>query len=241
MKEKPDINENEQHFDKVFSKKPVIEYHLDIENMGKKDKSIVKLLEKFGVKDKKCLDIGPGTGRWLKFMKYLGADEICAVELSDVAIQRCSAFCDRIYKINVENDPLPFETESFDIIISFEVIEHLYSPTNYLTEMLRVLRKNGLLIMSTPNMISFASRIRMLMGGLPIAVGSDPTHKKFYRQKDIIGLFIPFDIKPKFVPTSISFNPFNPKSKMSLPSFKGISSFDDSLVFYFLNVNENSI
>lgn len=46
---------------------------------------------------------------------------------------------------------LPFRTDSFDVATSFEVLEHLREQTRYLDEVGRVLRPDGVLLLSTPN------------------------------------------------------------------------------------------
>ncbi len=47
--------------------------------------------------------------------------------------------------------PLPFDDESFDYVISFQVIEHIPSDKLFVEEVSRVLRKGGKFIVSTPN------------------------------------------------------------------------------------------
>jgi len=226
------LNPTEKHFDKIFAEKAEIEYQLDIRKMGPKDKRIVDLIKRHGVKGKNCLDIGPGTGRWINFLRQMGAGSITAIDISDQAIDKCRPFCDEIKKINIEKEKFNLSSNSFDIVISFEVLEHLYDPAHYLSEILRVMVDDALLIMSTPNMTSLISRIRMLVGELPVAVASDPTHVRFYRKKDIKDLFKKINLNTSFVPTSISLNPLNPKSRFCIPSFQLISSLEDSLVFY---------
>jgi len=63
------------------------------------------------------------------------------------------------------NFPLELEDESFDLIISLETIEHLYNPNQYMAELNRMLKKNGLLILSTPNIHNIFSRILFLLTG----------------------------------------------------------------------------
>jgi ubiquinone/menaquinone biosynthesis C-methylase UbiE len=46
---------------------------------------------------------------------------------------------------------LPFKNNSFDIVISFQVIEHVESLPKYLSEIYRVLKRNGTYILTTPN------------------------------------------------------------------------------------------
>jgi ubiquinone/menaquinone biosynthesis C-methylase UbiE len=46
---------------------------------------------------------------------------------------------------------LQFDNDTFDVVISFEVIEHILDYQKYLTEVTRVLRPGGIVILSTPN------------------------------------------------------------------------------------------
>ena len=79
--------------------------------------------------------------------------------------------------------------------------------------------------------LSFSSRVRVVLGLLPTAIVSDPTHIKFYRKKDIIKIFSVFNIKLRFYSSSFSLNIFNPKSKFKIPTINFFSSLDDSLIF----------
>jgi ubiquinone/menaquinone biosynthesis C-methylase UbiE len=45
---------------------------------------------------------------------------------------------------------LPFKDESFDIVTAFEVIEHLYDPQKALGEIRRILKMDGIALISTP-------------------------------------------------------------------------------------------
>ena len=56
-----------------------------------------------------------------------------------------------ITDVNFECDKLPFENDSIDIIVSLAVIEHIFNPDNFLTEILRVMKPGGILYITTPN------------------------------------------------------------------------------------------
>ena len=51
----------------------------------------------------------------------------------------------------MEVPPIGFEDESFDYVISFQVIEHIERDAEFVKEVMRVLRKGGKFIVSTPN------------------------------------------------------------------------------------------
>ena len=51
---------------------------------------------------------------------------------------------------------LAFPDGSFDAVVTFQVIEHLQSPRGFVTECARVLRPGGMLVLSTPNRLTFS-------------------------------------------------------------------------------------
>ena len=65
------------------------------------------------------------------------------------------------------NDGIPLKDSSVDIVVAGEIIEHIYNTYKFLKECSRVLRPNGFLILSTPNICSLKNRIKVLFGQLP--------------------------------------------------------------------------
>ncbi len=63
---------------------------------------------------------------------------------------------------------LPFATGSFDCVIAGEIIEHLPDPDSALREIHRVLVPGGSLVISTPNMVSWANRVLVPLGVQPL-------------------------------------------------------------------------
>jgi SAM-dependent methyltransferase len=67
--------------------------------------------------------------------------------------------------VNVENEPLPFDDDTFDVVIFCEVIEHLLTdPLRALREIRRVLRPDGTLLVSTPNVARLENVARLSAG-----------------------------------------------------------------------------
>nr|VFJ45735.1 MAG: 2-polyprenyl-3-methyl-5-hydroxy-6-metoxy-1,4-benzoquinol methylase [Candidatus Kentron sp. DK] len=60
---------------------------------------------------------------------------------------------------------LPFENETYDVIVCAEGIEHIFSPYHLLKEFSRMLRPGGILIITTPNIQNLYSRFQFLCTG----------------------------------------------------------------------------
>jgi ubiquinone/menaquinone biosynthesis C-methylase UbiE len=103
------------------------------------------------IKDKKVLDIACGTGYGLAFLKST-AKSVTGVDVDAVAAKQALSECDAKARVLLgDGTNLPFVDESFDVVTSFETLEHLHERALFLSELKRVLKPNGLLILSTPN------------------------------------------------------------------------------------------
>jgi 2-polyprenyl-3-methyl-5-hydroxy-6-metoxy-1,4-benzoquinol methylase len=67
---------------------------------------------------------------------------------------------------------------AFDLVLAVEVIEHVESPIGFLRNVARLLAKNGVAIITTPNVDSLAARVKFLFAGRlrMMDTQSDPTH-----------------------------------------------------------------
>jgi SAM-dependent methyltransferase len=67
---------------------------------------------------------------------------------------------------DLERDPFPFPDDEFDVVMWCEVIEHLVeNPVLTLSEIHRVLKPGGMLVLSTPNVASIEHLLRLAVGG----------------------------------------------------------------------------
>ena len=59
------------HFNRVFSGLNKSKDSLSniSNNLGYKDRTLIKIFSDYGVSNKNCLDVGPGSGRWINFLK----------------------------------------------------------------------------------------------------------------------------------------------------------------------------
>jgi len=72
-------------------------------------------------------------------------------------------------------EKFPLDDREFDAILMGELIEHVFDPGFLLDECFRVLRKGGILIITTPNLARISDRLRFLFGESPKQV--DATHE----------------------------------------------------------------
>ena len=63
---------------------------------------------------------------------------------------------------------LPFADGSFDVVVAGEVLEHVPHPDFLLSEIRRLLTPNGLLVLSTPNIVGWANRVLVPLGIQPL-------------------------------------------------------------------------
>jgi len=95
---------------------------------------------------KKIVDVGCGTGRFIS----KSPERIMGVEHNQDSVEECLKKGYNVVKADVKK--LPFDNESFDGVHCSHVIEHLQPKDAYklLSEIVRVLKKNGILVIRTP-------------------------------------------------------------------------------------------
>lgn len=107
-----------------------------------------------GTKGKLILDAGCGHGHFSK--DWLKANNIIGVDLSLNMLQMARKSGIKVYQSDVLR--LPFAENEFDIVFSPEVIQHIESVDSFVTELLRVLKPGGILVLSSANAHSWLRR-----------------------------------------------------------------------------------
>ncbi len=99
-----------------------------------------------------CLDLGCGAGYGTSIISTK-ANKVIGLDISSEAIANGDL---KYKKSNCEfrlydGITIPFGDNTFDVITSFHVIEHVKNDLNFLSEIKRVLKNNGIFILTTPN------------------------------------------------------------------------------------------
>ncbi|MBQ2019139.1 MAG: class I SAM-dependent methyltransferase [Alistipes sp.] len=113
------------------------------------------------------LEIGTGMGYGIDVIapsatSYTTIDKSCAYDAS---------LPDNTRFQQMEVPPIGFADESFDYVISFQVIEHIKRDKDFVKEVSRVLRKGGKFIVSTPN--------------APMSLTRNPWHIREYTEQQL--------------------------------------------------------
>lgn len=103
------------------------------------------------IENKKILDIACGTGYGLSILKPKAKFIIGVDNNFETTIKAKRQNTNDIQFLCGNGPALPFANESFEVITSFETLEHLHEREEFLSELKRILVQNGLLILSTPN------------------------------------------------------------------------------------------
>jgi ubiquinone/menaquinone biosynthesis C-methylase UbiE len=104
------------------------------------------------VAGRRVLDAGCGTAYGSALLAEAGAQEVVGIDLvEDVLIRATSRMPASVTLQTADVTALPFADGSFDVVVCFEVIEHLNEPELALNEFRRVLTEEGVLAVSSPN------------------------------------------------------------------------------------------
>ena len=112
------------------------------------------------------LDIGAGQGALAARLKDAGA----RVSACDVVPEQFDVPGVEFRALNTDG-ALPFDDGSFDAALAIEVLEHIDGHNQFFAEVSRVLRPGGIVMFTTPNILSLKSRIRFLFTGFFYSFG----------------------------------------------------------------------
>ncbi len=135
-------------------------------------KKVMGLLSSDGLSTGKLLDIGCGGGEVSCLIKKLGY-QVIGLELNPKLVKKAKEK-GIIVKQGDAAEKLPFKSGFFNLVYAGEVIEHLFDTELFLTEINRVLKKGGVLVLTTPNLVHLPDRIKFLKGKTPAQV--NPIH-----------------------------------------------------------------
>jgi 2-polyprenyl-3-methyl-5-hydroxy-6-metoxy-1,4-benzoquinol methylase len=140
---------------------------------------VKEILERLNIEVDTLVDIGAGYGTFCEEIKKLN------VFKKVIAVEPSKDLADSCIKKGIETIVKPIENVNFEeeisLITNFELIEHLYSPKDFLMSCASKLKKNGMLVLTTPNIKGFDL---LVLGKLANGI-CGPNHLNYFHPNSI--------------------------------------------------------
>jgi 2-polyprenyl-3-methyl-5-hydroxy-6-metoxy-1,4-benzoquinol methylase len=135
---------------------------------------------------RRALDVGCSSGYLARRLVERGAT-VVGIDSDENAAVEARAVCEQVLVGDVETMELPFPEHSFDVVLCGDVIEHLRDPAAFLTRVRPLLRREGKLVLTTPNVANWAVRLGLLAGRWRYTDRGilDRTHTYFFTKKTL--------------------------------------------------------
>ncbi len=156
---------------------------------------------------KRILDLGCGGGYLLSqvndyFEEFYGID--VAPSRLRKARQKFREY-GKVFSFIEHNldDPLPYQDNFFDCVTALAIVEHVFNIYGLFSEISRVTRSGGCLIVQVPNLAYFVHRFGLLLGKLPVTssptqwniIGWDGGHLHYFTEAALISLIEEYAFK----------------------------------------------
>lgn len=155
--------------------------------------SFVKILKRIPLKSK-VLEFGPAYGYMTKYMTEELLCKVTCVELDPQAAEQAKAYCKRMIIGDIEK--LSFETtfndEKFDVITFGDVLEHLYDPWRIIKNCQNILKEDGKILVSIPNISHLSVILNLIRGKFDYTNSGilDNTHIRFFTKESVLQMFL---------------------------------------------------
>jgi SAM-dependent methyltransferase len=129
---------------------------------------------------RRLLDVGCWDGE--STARYAAALNCAAsgIEIQPEAADRAAARAIDVARIDLESEPFPWPDASMDVVVCNQVFEHLKNVWLPMSEIHRVLRPGGTLLLSVPNLGSLHNRLLLALGRQPTSIRTLGPHVRGY-------------------------------------------------------------
>jgi 2-polyprenyl-3-methyl-5-hydroxy-6-metoxy-1,4-benzoquinol methylase len=136
----------------------------------------------YAVKDLEVLDCASGIGWGSYLLAKAGAKKVVGVELSANAVSSARQYysASNLEYINSSLENASLANGSFDVIVSFETLEHVSEPVKFLKNLRALAKDDAAMFLSTPNGIAFKEH-----GDAPC----NPYHLDEYTRQELQEMF----------------------------------------------------
>jgi SAM-dependent methyltransferase len=105
----------------------------------------------------RVLDAGCGEGYGAELLHQAGAEQVFGLDYEGTTLRHLAKAYPQINPVQGNLVQTGFAANSFDLVVSLQTIEHLWEQPRFITECARILKPNSVLVLSTPNRLTFPS------------------------------------------------------------------------------------
>ena len=136
----------------------------------------------------RLLEIGCSNGKYASRRRSQmgGTADVYGVDVGTMRLEEAKQRGIRAYSCDCEREKLPFESDFFDMVISNQVMEHLKEIHLVTDEIHRVLKPNGLLLVSVPNLAALHNRLLLLFGRQPTTLRAMTEHVRGFAPDEFV-------------------------------------------------------
>jgi 2-polyprenyl-3-methyl-5-hydroxy-6-metoxy-1,4-benzoquinol methylase len=141
------------------------------------------------MKGESLLDLGTGSGAMLYAARAAGMSPV-GLDFDKGIVKWLVSQGYNVEQVDLNKDPICYETNRFGVVTSCDVIEHLSDPGRMLAEAFRLLKPGGRAFIATPN-CSFWRRVKSLSAGIMFRTSGDNYlkdggHLAYYAPADFV-------------------------------------------------------
>ncbi|GAA6618191.1 methyltransferase domain-containing protein [Scytonema sp. NUACC26] len=153
--------------------------------------SLKKMFHLVG-ENKQVIDFGCATGYFAQLLLKKGC-RVTGVEINPDAAKAAERYCEQVIVADLDFVSITevLEGQKYDIAVFGDILEHLRDPWRVLEETQHILKPDGYVVVSIPNVAHGAIRLSLLQGRFEYSeLGIlDSTHLRFFTRKTVVDLF----------------------------------------------------
>jgi len=139
----------------------------------------------------RVLDVGCAGGYLGELLSAKGCSLVGVdVDGDSVARARSSGAYREVHRLDIDSESLPFEPQTFDVVLCAVVLEHLRDPHGALCRLCGLISDGGSIVVSLPNVAHFSIRFQLLLGRFRYSESGilDRTHLHLFTYESAIRL-----------------------------------------------------
>lgn len=130
-----------------------------------RDEGIFNYIKSHFNQEARILDVGCANGYFTNKLLNNGYHNIDLIDIDNYLVYPEAVALNRLKTADLNIDKLPYEDEGFDLVVAFQVLEHLENPFYFMRECKRVLKPGGTLLLSIPNIFTLKDRLMFFLTG----------------------------------------------------------------------------